>query len=365
MVTTRAAARRVGDSPLARAAALHALGMLSSKDARHDDAAEYYREAIRILQDTPHQPQLVGYHHALANSEFELGHYDEAQSIFEKALNLAEERYGAVHPRLARIQNDFARILLEKEDFARARELLQAALSTYRQIPGSEQYVIGKIHFTLARTEARAGNFDKAREHALEGQRIYEDVYEKGHRYQAEPHACFGVIELRQGNFDAARKAFERALGIRREHLGDQHLMTGWTRYYLAESLVGLQQHDAALAQCDAAEAIAAKDKPLPADLRTLLLSVRGRALLGRGDVEPAIQVLEQAVSRFGSLEGFSWERAAALWALAQALQAGRTDAETEALELAEEAQKIYAKRGDADARVRDAITAWLAKHKR
>ncbi|HWN68566.1 MAG TPA: tetratricopeptide repeat protein [Haliangium sp.] len=359
----RAAARRAGDSPLARAAALRALGMLSSKDARHDDAAKHYREAIEILEEgSPHQPQLVGYYHALANSELELGHHDAAQSSFENGLRMAEERYGAVHPRLARLQNDFARLLLEKEDFDGARKLLQAALSTFSQIPGSEQYVIGKIHFTLARTEARAGNFDQALAHAREGQRIYEDVYEDGHRYRAEPHACFGVIDLRQGNFDAARQAFERALAIRREHLGDRHLMTGWTRYYLAESLVGLQQHDAALAQYDAAEAVTAKDASMPADLRALLLSVRGRALLGRGDVERAIQVLERAVSQLDELKGLSWERAAALWALARAVQAGGTDTRT-ALELAEKARTIYAGRGHADARVRDAITAWIDEH--
>jgi serine/threonine protein kinase/tetratricopeptide (TPR) repeat protein len=355
----QAAVRRLGDPPLARAQALHALGTLYARDADHAAAVEQYRQAITLLQQTPRTSALLAsYYHDWANSESTRGDYTAARPLFERALALAVAQYGAVHPKVARVQNDFARMLLELEEFDRARALLEAAVDTSKQVYGSEHYLVGKFLFTLTRLEARAGNLEQARAHAREGQRIYEHVLAPDHRYHAEAYTCFGVIDLRQGDFQAARAAFETALRIRRRHLDAGHLMIGWTEYYLAESLLGLGRYEDALAQSDAAQGNGGSSRP--ADLRALLLSVRGRALLGQGQIAPAIEVLERAVDELDDLHGLSWERAAALWALARALRAGGTDAGARAESLAREAQAIYAARGRADAGVRDAIAAWL-----
>jgi serine/threonine protein kinase/Tfp pilus assembly protein PilF len=360
------AVQRIGAPDLARAQALQALGRLYGKDARHAEAAEQYRQAAEILKKAaPRSILLASVYHAWAGTEYQRGDYVAARPLFELALELSIALRGDRHPAVARIQNDLGLLLLEIEEIDRARELLDAALTTATQIHGREHSVTGKFLVGLARLEARAGDFQQARAHAEEVRRIYERVYEPEHRYQAEPFQYFGIIDLRQGNFDAAREAFERALTIRRRHVDDRHSLILWTRYYLAESLLGLERHDAALEQCRAVETSTADDVSMGADLRALLLSARGRALLGRGQIEPAIEALEQAVSRFRELPGLSWERAAALWALARALQASGKDTGTRARALAEEARALYAARGPSDARVRDAIGAWLDEHDR
>jgi serine/threonine protein kinase/tetratricopeptide (TPR) repeat protein len=360
----QAAVRRIGDPPQARAQALETLGRLYAKDSKHAEAVEQYEKAAEILQAIQSRSaMLASVYHAWANSESARGDQGKARWLFGLALNLSIDLRGDKHPAVARIRNDLARVLLELEDFDRARELLQAALTTSKQVHGPVHYLVAKIFFSLAVVEYQTGNFDQARAYAEDGRRIYADEYEPDHRYQAEPHIFFGLIDLRQGNFVAAQRAFEQALAIQRRHLDERHSLIHLTRYYLGETLVGLKRYDAALEQYRIIEASMPDGASIATDLHALLLSVRGRALLGRGDVDPAIEVLEQAVSRLRDLPGLSWERAATLWALARALRAGGTDAEARALSLAEEARDIHAARGPTDAQMRDAITDWLDEH--
>jgi tetratricopeptide (TPR) repeat protein len=356
----QAAVQRIGAPARARAQALHARGMLYAKDGDHAAAAEHQRQAIAILEaEVPQSTLLASYYHDLANSERSRGDYGMARTLYERALGRAIEQHGAGYPRVARLQRDFAQMLLDTEELDRARTLLEAALTTWKQTQGPEHFQVGRILFTLSEVEANAGNFDRARAHAQAALPIYDRTLAPDHRYRAEPHMHLGLIELRQRNFAAAHDAFANAFAIRRRHLGDDHLLTGWTRYYLAESMVGLERHDAALAHCDATLTVAADGESLPADLHAMLLGVRGRAFLGRGDVENAIAVLEQAVPLLREHQGFSRERAAAMWALARALRAGGKD-EQRARALAREAHAIHAAPGQADASERDAITAWL-----
>ncbi len=361
----QAAVRRIGDPAQARAQALHALGTLHWKDGNHAAAAEQYRQAITLLEAVqPQSPLSASYYHDWANSEYERGDYTAALTLFERALSMAIDRHGSMHPKVARLQRDFARMLLDIEELGRARALLQAALTTWQQVHHGEHLQAGLIHLTLSEVEAHAGNFDQARAHAQEGLRVCDRALAPDHRRRAEPHHYLGIIELRQGNFEAARQAFESALVIRRRHLGDKHPLTGWTRYYLAESLLGLARYDDALVQCDMAQAVTAEGASMPADFRTMLLGARGRALLGRGNTESAVEALEQAAAQFRENRGFPWERAATLWALARALQVSGKAGHTRPLELAEEARAIYAARWSADVRTQDAITAWLDEHR-
>jgi serine/threonine protein kinase/tetratricopeptide (TPR) repeat protein len=360
----QAAVRRIGDPAQARAEALHAGGMLHWKDGDHAAAIERYRQAITLLEAVqPQSPLLASYYHDWANGEYGRGDYVVARTLFERALGMAIDQRGPVHPKVARLQRDFARLLLDFEELDRARALLQTALTTWQQVHHGAHLHAGLSHLTLSEVEAHAGNFYQARAHMQEGRRILDHALPPDHGHRAEPHKYLGIIELRQGNFEAASQAFEDALVIQRRHLGDKHVATGWTRYYLAESLVGLERYDDALAQCDMAQAVTAEGAAMPVDFRAMLLGVRGRALLGGGHAELAVEALEQAAALFRENQGLPWERAATLWALARALQLSGEHTHMRPLELAREARAIYAARGPAAVRTQFAITAWLHEH--
>lgn len=148
-------------------------------------------------------------------------------------------------------------------------------------------------------------------------------------------HYEAGLLAIRQRDFAAARAR-------------------------LADSFNGLGRHQAALAQCEAISK-GMEGKTAPASFEAMLLGVHGRALLGLGRVEHAVDLLEPAVALYRELEGRSWERAGVLWALARALRASGRGTDQRSRALAEEARAIYAARGDAGAFEHAAISDWLA----
>ena len=353
----QAAVQRTGDRPAARAQALYALGRLYFKDGKYAAAAEQYRAATALVEPGPdHGMLLATYLQALASTEQRLGHHDRARSLFEQALATLVERLGAEHPLTAKLQRNFALMLIEIEDVARARELLERALRTWTRLQDTNNLRAGEIHADLAEIEVAAGAFEKARTHAQEMAAIYERALTPGHGRHAEPLWVSGLLESRQGNLDAAREAFERALEIRRRHFSDDHLKVGVNRMLLADTLVGLDLHEEAFAHCELARAVVIDDLAFDAEL----LSVCGRALLGLGRIAEAVDALQQAMVLFGQLPGYSWQRAATQWAVARALQASGMDAGERIRALAEEARRIYTSYGPAGASAQDAITAWL-----
>lgn len=358
----QAAVQRLGARPTDRAQAFHALGILYLRDANYAEAAAQQRRAVETLDEVPHRSaMLASYHHDLANTEYWRGNYDTARTLFERALTMSIEQLGSEHPKVVRVKRDFAVLLTEIDDSERARDLLRGALATWTRTQGTADLVAGRLYLSLADLEASAGAFQKADEYVRSGFDIYKRVLAPEHRYHAEPHMSLGVLALRRRDPAAAREAFERALELRRRHLDDIHVLIGWTRIRVAESLVELGLFQEALAHCETVQqAVAEGRMSVTADFRGLLRGVHGRALLGSGKHQRAIDVLAQAVAQFGELRGYPWERAATLWALARALHASDRASGPRARALAEEARTIYETRGQAGAPAHDEITAWL-----
>jgi serine/threonine protein kinase len=360
----QAAVRRMNDRPVDRARAFHALGVLYLRDANYAEAAAQQRRAVEILEGASHRPELLAsYYHDLANAEYWRGDYDTARTLFERALVMSSEQLGAEHPRVVRLKRDFAELLTEIDDLERARNLLESALTTWTQTQGTEDLVAGRLHLSLAVLETNAGAFERAREHIRACSDTYERVLAPEHRYHAEPYMIQGVLALRQGNAHDARHAFEQALVLRRRHLADTHVLVGWTRIRLAESLSDLGSHEEALTHCEGVQqAVADGRMSETADFRALLAGIHGRALLGAGQLQRAIDVLEQAVIQFREIRGYPWERAATSWALARALSTTGGAPQERARTLAEEARAIYETRGQAGESGRDAVMEWLRR---
>jgi serine/threonine protein kinase/tetratricopeptide (TPR) repeat protein len=353
----QAAVRRAGDRPEARARALQALGQLFYKDGDYPRAAEQYRAAIALLVAVPGQDLLLATcREALASTERRLGNFDAARVLFEHALKVSSERLGAEHPVTVKWQRNFAQMLIEAEDLDPARELLERALGTWTRLQGTSNLLAGNMHADLADIELAAGAFEKARMHVRSMAAIYEQARAPGHIDHASPLFLSGRIERQQGNLAAARAAFEGAVDIRRRHVGDRDPWVGVIRTFLAETLVEAGSHEEALALCERIDAVVAGDVAL----RTMLLVVRGRALLGLGRAAHAVDVLEQAMVQLDGLSGYARERADTMWALARALQASGVRAGERIRALAEGARTIYASAGPAGASNRDAITGWL-----
>jgi tetratricopeptide (TPR) repeat protein len=134
----RAALAACHDEPMTRARILAELGWLALEGGRNDESAGYFREAVAAFDklELTHAPELGNVADALAEVLWQRSHHrDEAETLFRRALAIAEASLAAEEPsrrmrwaaarelvdiRAAR----FARFLLDHERHADAARVL-------------------------------------------------------------------------------------------------------------------------------------------------------------------------------------------------------------------------------------------------
>lgn len=252
----------------------------------NEDLSPQGKEKLFLLLD-----RLASYRHVA------LAAYAEARVLFERALALAENMFGADHPSTATSLNNLARLLHDQGDFSGARPLLERALMIDEKALGvddlntamilnnlggllnSEHDLLG-LHGDL--TEARS-YYERAlaiRERALGPDHpdiaaslnnlggvldslddlagakplyeralvIHEKAFGPDHLATAVSINNLGYLLRKQGDLGAAQHYYERALAIREKSLGPNHPDTAvslnnlgfvlWSQDNLAEAQV-------------------------------------------------------------------------------------------------------------------------------
>ncbi|GAB4567196.1 MAG: hypothetical protein Tsb0020_19550 [Haliangiales bacterium] len=354
----RAAVRRVGDAPSHRASAYHSLGRLHIWSGDYAAAETEIRRAIDIHRSAdPDAVPIAHYYHDLANTQWRRGDHLEAWTMFEKALALQISHYGADHPQVARLQIDFAQMLLGRGEVTRARGLFYSALATWEQTVGVNSRQVGRVHVNLAEIEANAGDLNAARAHAEQALAIYHEIAPPGHYLQAEPYMVVGIIERYARRWDAALSAFETALEIRQRHFKPSQQEIMWAEMYISDVFGRMGEFEQALRHCepllDSGEVTSA-----PPSLRAMSLTACGRAYRGLDRRAAGLASLEAAVRLFREVEGLPWEQATAYSALAHALQTSGEAPPKRACVLASEARSLFEAGGDISAPMIDELDA-------
>jgi eukaryotic-like serine/threonine-protein kinase len=358
---------RIGDPPLHRAAALRNLSRIYHKDGRLAEAEEQQRKALTALESTPDAARLshAVYQHDLAIIVRRRGRHQEAQELYDRSLALHIAELGETHPYVADVRYSVAMLHKERGASASARRLLEDILRVHGETTGGALLVVGNTHGELAELDRHDGALDRAQRHAMESLTTHQRAFGAGHARLAASYVRLGAIEFRRGVYEQALAAYEKALAINTRHQRPGHIDVGYDYLNIAEAKLALERHDEALAAIAEAERIL---QPYLADepsLAPFLASVRGRAHLGKGELEVAVAALESAVQGLKALPGdpMPVERADAGWALVQALsKVGRAD-DPRAFELAREAHAIYQQQGREVHTPRPAVRLWLDAH--
>jgi serine/threonine protein kinase/tetratricopeptide (TPR) repeat protein len=352
----RAAVRRVGDDPVNRAFAHHALGRLHKRSGDYAAAEAELRRAIETHRGANPDALSIGhYYHDLATTLRRRGDYPEAWRLFDTALAMQTAHYGADHPQVARLQMDFAQMLTEHEDIARARSLLHSALVTWEQALGVNSRQVARIHVNLAEIEATAGDFAAARTHASQALAIFRKLAPPGHHLYAEAYMVVGITERYARRWDAALEAFETALEIRRQHFKPTQQEPMWAAIYVSDVLGQMGRFEQALTHCESLRDIS-KTTATPPSLRAMLLTACGRAYRGLEQRTAALASLEEAVRLFQGFEGLSWERATAYGALARTLRTTDEPPGQRVCALASEARALFEASGQSGTPMRDEL---------
>ena len=160
-----------------------------------------------------------------ANERREAGRYSEAESLYLRALALAEQVSG---PReVAIICNSLAVVYKYTGKFDDAERLYRRALPLLEQSLGPQHPQIAAIYHNLGGLEHARGRFAAGEPLARRSVEIREQALGPNHPEVAADIAALAAILDGQGKYDESEPLYSRALAIFEREYGPEHY--GWS----------------------------------------------------------------------------------------------------------------------------------------
>jgi tetratricopeptide (TPR) repeat protein len=224
-----------GEASAEAAAALGSLGVTQSRLGQLEESERSLREAVarRAQAGVPRDDD-----HALLMSQLAAtldlrGRYDEAETQFREALALASAGSAARMESLAGL----GVVAFRRRQFESALDYSQQALALSDGLHGPAHPDTVALVSNVAFFRAQLGDREGAQRTYIEAIQSAQDRLGEAHPLLAQLHENLGDLHRGAGRTDDAVGAYERALAIRRERFGDDHIATAGVAYKLAFAL--------------------------------------------------------------------------------------------------------------------------------
>jgi len=159
----------------------------------------------------------------LARVYADLGRYDEAEKLFRKAFKTqwdTEPRYRLVYTA------DMANMYRDQGLYRRAERLLDETLQTQRRLLGDEHVFTLRSMYGLGRVYAALARYEDAEGLLNEGLKLARHQLREGHPATLRFVNSLAVLRTKQGDNVEAEGFFKEALQGRRQELGPDHVET-------------------------------------------------------------------------------------------------------------------------------------------
>ncbi|MEP0547108.1 MAG: serine/threonine-protein kinase [Rhodothermales bacterium] len=163
-----------------------------------------------------------------------LGNFEQAQSLYERALALREPVFGTEGAEVAASLHALGALALDRSDFDEAERQSRAALAMRREALGARHPDVAVTMGVLALTLLRKGELDEAEPLFREALTISRAYHGEHHREVAALLNDFVLLRRAQGEYADAERLARESLALHRMLLGDGHLMTATAKNNLA-----------------------------------------------------------------------------------------------------------------------------------
>ncbi len=185
------------------------------------------RGAARIEQDLAEQPEIQARLLSTIGRVFlNLGAYEQAAPVLERALALQRGVHGPDHGDVAAALQKLGELDFERATYASSRQFADAALAMRRRLlpPGDpEDPEIAESLDLVALLERQAGRLDAAERLHREALAIKLAALGEDDPGVAETHNLLGIARRWRGDFAGAEAEYRLALGIWRRAYGEDH----------------------------------------------------------------------------------------------------------------------------------------------
>ena len=273
------AVSQIGNCACGQAKLHHLRGEIHDRDGDHATAAAEKQRAIdAITSASGDHAELGSYYHALAKSLEQQGQLGQALGLYARAQQIAGQpgEIGASLPDRVELHMNHALALKRSGNLAGARAELEAAQAQLPAACRGASLNAGVLETFLSDVAYQAGDAAEALMHGRRARDIYRQIGAPDHRL-AEAHTNIANAELKRRNFQDAVDAYQDALELRLQHLGEHHYQVGVNHGSLAEALVALARRDEATLHLEKAERILASVSPENREIQDWIQSIRGQ----------------------------------------------------------------------------------------
>ena len=195
------------------------------QQGRYAEAKPLFQRALQI-----HEQRLGDNHPAVAislNNLAELyrtqGNYAEAESLYQRALQIRVQHLGNIHPDVAQSFNNLALLYRIQGNYAEAKPLYQRALQIDEQTLGETHPSGAGDLNNLAELYRAQGDYAEAEPLYQRSLRIKKQTLGENHPDVAIGLNNLALLDQDQGNYTEAEPLYQRALHIDEQTLGETH----------------------------------------------------------------------------------------------------------------------------------------------
>jgi eukaryotic-like serine/threonine-protein kinase len=232
-------ARELDEEPEVRASLMSVVGKVYENLGRFDEAEDLYERAFGLRRGllAPDHPDIASSLAELGAIGYRKGNFDAADSLLTAALALRRAHFGERHLAVATAMSDLGSLRTQQRDYAAADSLLRGAVHLHRELLGPSHPALALALNNLAVVARGAGDFTAAERHHREALEIRRAHYGDEHPYVAMSTKNLALALHSQNRFAEAEALYRRALDQQIRLLGPDHPEVGTTTQSLASLL--------------------------------------------------------------------------------------------------------------------------------
>lgn len=222
-------AERIGteltDQPVVQARLLNTIGTVYLQMGLFDRARPLLERALTLREDElgPTHAEVASSLNELAQLYFRQGKSADAEPLARRALSINERALGQDHPTIALNTGVLAAIYMSQGKLADAEPLFQRAVAIHERGVDPDQVALAKVVSNLGALYFNQQRFDDAERLWVRALEIRERLREPDHPDLAGNLTNLGVLYWTMGRYGDAESVYRRARGIFEKTLDPEH----------------------------------------------------------------------------------------------------------------------------------------------
>ncbi|MCC5942341.1 MAG: serine/threonine protein kinase [Balneolaceae bacterium] len=213
------------DNAMEAASLKSSLGLIFLTNARHEEAAELFQDAVSYIQTNlgGDHPRIINYLANLGTAHSRMGNTEQAERYLIQSVETAREIMGNHHPLTANTLIRYSNFLSDQDEYQQVEQLSREALQIYTDFFDDDHPFIPTIINNLANSLDNQGKYTEAKElHRVSLARRMELYGSESHQV-AMSYVNIAATLRNKEKYDLALEYFHRALQIEIDVYGENH----------------------------------------------------------------------------------------------------------------------------------------------